>query len=166
MVDLLKVLSDNDKEILTSYIDHFGVLKQYFKGVDAWLVDWNKSKQKLYHLLGNQLIVKKEIRIQKDENIIRKEKIVFFREHDFLDDFYDAMIDGYYNLIEKRSNNISEEHEKFNNFILHITAIDNLVCGTCGQSFKFKWGDRKLLQIQEGTKIIRVIGKMMEYTVT
>lgn len=166
MVDLLKVLSDKDKEILTSYIDHFGILKEYFKGVDAWLVNWNKSKQKLYHLLGNQLIAKKEVVIEKDDEIIRKEKKEFIDKSNFLDHLYDFTIRGYNKFIEEKEEGgifscISDSD--FEDFLIHITDTHTIINGVCEKTFKYKWKNKKILQIQKGTKILRAIGKFMEY---
>ena len=167
MTDLLKVLSDKDKDTLTSYIDTYGILKDYFKGVDAWLVDWNKSKQKLYHLLGNNLIAKKEIRIEKDIAVIRREKRDFLRYDPFLDTFFTRTRNGFINYIAELDENgqlpcfITDRD--FENFMLHITETNTILDGECATGFKYKWGDRKLLQIQAGTKPIRAIGKILEY---
>ena len=66
-VDLINQISTKDKETMINYIDHFGVNKENFIGIDDFLRNWNHSKQNLYKLLGNNLIYSFPFEYQREQ---------------------------------------------------------------------------------------------------
>ena len=80
-MNLLEVLSKEDKDKITRYVSYYGGANGEFIGVDAWLADWAKANQKLYKLLGNQLMVKIPYSYKKSEDDIIEELHTLFRSY-------------------------------------------------------------------------------------
>lgn len=57
-MNLLDVLTEEDKTKITNYVSFYGGANGQFIGADNWLKDWAANNQKLYKLLGNNLILK------------------------------------------------------------------------------------------------------------
>lgn len=161
MVDLIKLLPEKDKEILISYIDKYGVAKDFFEGVDNYLVYWNQSKQKLYHALGNNFIVKKVVSIEKPADVIQRERDLLLNGADFFQMYDDD--------VYKAKNEVPKEHysEVWKPIFDYLYNFSNCYClkwdTVGGTSFKCKLKDKPTLQIQSNTKPIRAIHKILDY---
>lgn len=83
MLDLIQLLPQRDKELMTNYIYLYGAGKKDFIGLDAYLENWSKSNQKLYKLLGNQFQVEFPFECEKDKNMMTDE-IYKIQNHKFL----------------------------------------------------------------------------------
>lgn len=81
-INLIDKLSALDKKRIENYIYLYGT-SEHFIGIDKWLASWSHSNQKLYHLLGDQLIVKEPIRIEKNETILAKDISIFLEGDTF-----------------------------------------------------------------------------------
>lgn len=71
-VDLIEKLTEIDKKRIENYILTYGT-SEGFMGVDKWLQNWSHSNQKLYKLLGGNLIVKKPIKMIKSQDLIARQ---------------------------------------------------------------------------------------------
>ena len=90
-MNLLEVLSQEDKDKITRYVSYYGGANGEFIGVVAWLEDWAKANQKLYKLLGNQLMVripysykKSEAHIIEDLHTLFQSRLGLTLEDEFL----------------------------------------------------------------------------------
>lgn len=79
MENLIKEVSDYEKEIIAEYIKRYS-FKNYkgektceFAGVDKILAPWNEAKQTLYKLFGNKLIINKSFELPETKALIRHE---------------------------------------------------------------------------------------------
>ena len=155
-MNLLEVLSQEDKDKITRYVSYYGGANGEFIGVDAWLADWAKANQKLYKLLGNQLMVKIPYSYKKSKNDIIKELSTLFKSHLGLA-LEDEFLAGLQDL--KQSSIITEAQfsdlrTMFYPIVYNSDKIDF--------NIKVKY-ENKSLQLQSGMKLIRALGKFIEW---
>ena len=56
--NLLEKITKEDKELMTKYMELYATDIGLACDIDKYLANWNASKSKLFHLLGDQLMVK------------------------------------------------------------------------------------------------------------
>ena len=74
MVDLISLIPDKEKQDMENYIykTNPALINVPFVGLDTFLENWNKSNQKLFHLLDDNLIYKEDFCLEKDKEVIKK----------------------------------------------------------------------------------------------
>lgn len=155
-MNLLEVLSQEDKDKITRYVSYYGGANGEFIGVDAWLADWAKANQKLYKLLGNQLMVRIPYSYKKSEDNIIEELHTLFRSRLGLaleDEFIAGLQDLRYSSIITEVQ-FSDLRAMFYPRVYTRDKIDFNV--------KVKY-ENKSLQLQSGMKLIRALGKCIEW---
>lgn len=161
-INLIDKLSNRDKEIINLYLDKYGCNKEERIPLETWLEDWSHANQKLYKLLGNNLILSFPLVYEKREDELKREISHIF---------YDEIIEGEISLREnyhdffwdyiKQQDYISEENKVFFN---HLPDFSNFISGQTFSGIKIKKPNaKKILQIQPGTKIIKAWGKVIDY---
>ena len=161
--DLRDQLSDLDKKILFNYIMSFGysegLPKEYFVGVDTFLENWAKSKIRLYHFLGNNLIVKVPFSYQKDKEEISREIEALLVSSKFLPEF-DIFLDKNIKKSRPYRDLNYEEQNLLMTFNRKITYINDKI----DLNLKIKpEGYQKMLQLSKDMKPIRAIQKILKY---
>ena len=75
MVDLISLIPDKEKRDMENYIykTNPALMNIPFVGLDTFLENWNKSNQKLFHLLDDNLIYKEDFCLEKDKEELKKE---------------------------------------------------------------------------------------------
>lgn len=75
MVDLISLIPDEEKQNMENYIRQTnpGLIHIPFVGMDTFLENWNKSNQRLFHLLDDNLIYKEDFCLEKDKEEIKKD---------------------------------------------------------------------------------------------
>lgn len=182
MFNLLSVLPERDKELITRYVTKYGVYDGFI-GVDRWLEDWGKNKIKLYKMFGNQFSYtipfsyekgREELSRQMSELLYpftRGEDNKSFRRifFDFLDGYilYDKELIP--DAIGKKEDNQpffkkSDTQNKIEDFCIramdHYCWTENSI--TCSIKIKLPVL-KKELQIQEGAKPVKAINKFLTY---
>ena len=161
--DLRNQLSDLDKKIILNYITAFGdengLPEEYFVGVDTFLENWAKSKLKLYHFLGNQLIIKVPFSCEKNEEGLEAEVRALLFHNIFLNNFSDFLFEKIQK--DRKYSELSEEERKLLTvFDRKKTYIDNKINFNLKiKSNKYK----KMLQLSKDMKPIRAIQKILKY---
>ena len=122
-INLIDKLSDKDKEIMNLYLDKYGCNKEDRISLETWLEDWSHANQKLYKLLGNNLIVSFPLVYEKREDELKREISRIF---------YNEVIEGeiplkenYHNFFWdyiKQQDYVSEENRVFFN---HLSDFNN-----------------------------------------
>ena len=172
MFNLVNVLSDKDKNLITEYIRKYGAAS-HFIGVDEWLKDWGKEKIKLYKLFNNSFTYSVPIEYIKPESEIRKQ-ITDLLDHmvfkKILKDFIENKILFDRNLIKDCCDkghgwgHYSETQRDLEYFLGDITSPETLRKGVICFSLKLKpEGCKQTLQIPKGTKTIKAINKFLTY---
>lgn len=165
---LLDAISAGDKEKIESYIDTFGVIKDNFIGVDKWLQFWSYSKQKLFKLLGNQLVQKFKFEYKKPERSIEEEMEDLLNFSTFKDNY----VEFCYNYILKQidangepkpliyTSDDDEPHFHFRKIMTTPVFTRDKIA----YSIKLKRIDNgKTLQLQEDMKPMRALSKIVSF---
>ena len=153
--DLTKELSELDKKRIHNYITTYGIHQDFFIGVDEWLQNWSHSKQKLFHLLGDKLIVEIPFCVKKNEENIRREMNEIIWNSPFCQHYNTWVYAlGDHNVIPP------EYRYAFKDFV-NLSHLSN---NKTVRSIKYKRESKKnTLQLQAGTKTIRAIQKVLNY---
>lgn len=155
-MNLLEVLSQEDKDKITRYVSYYGGANGEFIGVDTWLEDWAKANRKLYKLLGNQLIVRVPYSYKKSETHIINDLRELFQSHlgiELEDEFVAGLRDLKHSSIITEAQ-LEDLRAMFYPRIYNRDKIDFNV--------KVKY-ENKSLQLQSGMKLIRALGKCIEW---
>ena len=83
MIKMLEQLTELDKKRIHNFICTWGTTEDEFVGVDEYLRYWAKNNTKLYHMLGNQLMVSMPFEYEKENDEIREECCQEFIDHPF-----------------------------------------------------------------------------------
>ena len=177
MFNLTSVLSDKDKELISKYVEKYGVAENFI-GVDSWLQEWGKSKIKLYKLLGNQLIYSIPFKYEKNERDLERQLRDLNRETGFWDAF---MIFSRERIIypekgkellpefvghdrDKSWHEITDLQKQIESFCYNAICVDSLIANKIEKPLKIKTQKiKRELQIQAGTKPIKAINKFLTY---
>ena len=103
-INLIDLLSPEDKKKIENYITLYGVHPEHFMGVENWLQDWSHANQRLYKLLGNQFIYKIPYTYNKRKRDFVSEIHILCAKSEFREDYSDF----YWNYIKKLKD-ISDE---------------------------------------------------------
>jgi hypothetical protein len=151
---LLAKLSENDKSMMKSWVDDYAggpSNRGERASIDSLLRYWNKSKERLFKLLGEQFIVSKSVSFEK-------------RKEDMQDEIYHAMQDS--------SSEMFAFARAFRNWCWDTPGFDSycvdklLDCEILadneyyGCTVEIPLKDGKKLKVQGGTKPLRALGKI------
>ena len=155
-INLIDKLTELDKKRITNYISIYGVNKQSFIGVEEWLQNWSHANQKLFKLLGGELIKEFDYAFVKDEAeieyLIRQDLLSMPFRQDYSNFFWDYV---------KKSETMTTEQVRFFN---KLTDVDVFTNDSIKFGIKYKKPDsNKTLQIQAGMKPMRAFQKVMQY---
>lgn len=159
-VDLIDQISKEDKTRIENFIYKYGIKKEDFLGLDEWLKSWNFSKQKLYKLLGNNLIKSFPFEYNKTPAALASELKRLYSSHeikDVFDDFFDFCL---------------KKKKDYSHFLPGESIIADINCesGECFYSNKCEinikeaapWKD-KPLQISNGMSLFKAIKRILDY---
>ena len=172
MSNLIQHLTKEDRETLTAYINTFGVEKQYFIGVDNWLKNWDKNKTKLYKLLGNQFVYKIPCKVEKNEEVLKREVAVLQGSDEFINRFRQYLWkenDKYFYNENNYQANLKDEDDRFTIFYrFAINLLDSTYyCMTnkidISLEFKNHYYNSKMIKIQSNTKYIKALSRLLDY---
>ena len=156
---LLEALSANDRAIMESYINNFGVIKDNFIGLDKWLQFWSYSKQRLFKLLGNQLIYRTDISYEKDNDTLEDEISGLLLTHRFRDSYHCFFLDVIRNYYKQ---GIIDEDTKHG--FSRLTDCSVLINDAVQYPIKMRKPNcKKELQIPKGMKPMRAFSKIISY---
>ena len=153
---LLNALSQEDKDKITRYVSYYGGANGEFIGVDAWLEEWAKANKKLYKLLGNQLMVKIPYSYKKNEDIIKDELANLFQSDlgvSLEGEFYQGVLAlQHLSIISPKQGSILRSM-----FYPRIYCSDKI-----DFDLNIKY-ENKSLRLSSGMKLIRALGKTIEW---
>ena len=150
-ISLIDKLSDLDKKRINNYLTLYGT--RHIDHLDAteWLEQWSHSKQRLYHALGDKLIVEIPTKIEKSDRIIDGELSEF--RSNYLPSFREIISD--FCTLNKIAGHLWTG-------ILSVMNIDTLKSNKFGHNIKITLKNGSSLQLQEGMKVMRVLNKIID----
>lgn len=153
-MNLISLLPENDKMLMSEYIYKYGVKEKNFIGLENYLKDWNESKKKLFRLLGNQFQVRVPFNYKKNDNELRQELQNLICESNF--------IHSLRRFLRKMENHNEDNiNESALDAFWCLTYIDCFLKDEFPYSVKFKLNNGKTFQVQQGMKPIRVLAKIV-----
>ena len=153
-----EALTAQDKKYITEYIETWGGVNSSVKlkaPLDYILREWNKSKQTLFDIFGEKLMLEKEIQVEDGDNkkirevseylysfnpginFIKNLRKLFELNNIYFDDSY-ATKHAIYNLIQA--------YQLFTNRV--------------AKGFTYHNKDGKIVKVPEGAKVMKVLQKM------
>ena len=152
-----EALTQQDKDFITSYIETFGGIGRNVsleKPLDYILRFWNYNKERLFHMFGDKLILKRKVTIDLDLD----DKIKT------MDDYFNSDEPGAeFNRAFKRWTNKKEyvpQDWKTNSFIRALTIPDYLYTNRVPYPFTYKDKGGKEFKVPEGAKIMKVLQRI------
>ena len=149
-----EALTAQDKKYITEYIEKWGGINSPIKlkaPLDYILREWNKSKQTLFNIFGEKLMLEKEIQVEDGDN----KKI---RE-----------INNYLNSTNPGTNFINSVRKLFTfngtyfedtYATYNLTQAKQLFTNRVAKEFSYRNKDGKVIKVPEGAKVMRVLQKI------
>ena len=149
-----EALTAQDKEYITEYIEKWGGVNSPIKlkaPLDYILREWNKSKQTLFNIFGEKLMLEKEIQVEDGDN----KKI--------------SEINNYLNSLNPGTNFINSVRKLFefnstyfeNSYATYnLTRANQLFTNRVAKEFSYRNKDGKVIKVPEGAKVMRVLQKI------
>lgn len=149
-----EALTEQDKKYITEYIEKWGGINSPIKlkaPLDYILREWNKSKQTLFNIFGEKLMLEKEIQVEDGDN----KKI--------------SEINNYLSSLNPGTNFINSVRKlfEFNNTYFentyatyNLTRANQLFTNRVAKEFSYRNKDGKVIKVPEGAKVMRVLQKI------
>lgn len=172
-INLIDQISEDDKKRIENYIHSYGTVDRFI-GIDNWLQNWSHANQKLFKLLGGQLIVKKKVEIKKSDDLLKEQFNDLLLNSRFINLLTDArelyncrrrddLKIGYYDVCDKDFFYLGGMHKVFCECCDHPRTYLNDKIENKAKVVGPYTG--KTYQIQQGMKPIRAIKKIVEFFV-
>lgn len=153
-----EVLTAQDKEYITEYIETWGGVNSPIKlkaPLNYILGEWNKSKQTLFDIFGEKLMLEKEIQVEEGYN----KKVREVNEYLYSTNPGITFITNLRRLFESNTtyfeNTYATRHAIYN-----LTQAYQLFTNRVVKGFTYHNKDGKIVKVPEGAKIMKVLQKM------
>lgn len=153
-----EVLTAQDKEYITEYIETWGGVNSPIKlkaPLNYILGEWNKSKQTLFDIFGEKLMLEKEIQVEEGYN----KKVREVNEYLYSTNPGITFITNLRRLFESNTtyfeNTYATRHAIYN-----LTQAYQLFTNRVVKGFTYHNKDGKIVKVPEGAKVMKVLQKM------
>ena len=149
-----EALTAQDKEYITEYIEKWGGINSPIKlkaPLDYILREWNKSKQTLFNIFGEKLMLEKEIEIEDGAN----KKISEINNYLSSLNPGTNFINSVRKLFEFNSTYFENTYATYN-----LTRANQLFTNRVAKEFSYRNKDGKVIKVPEGAKVMRVLQKI------
>ena len=149
-----EALTAQDKEYITEYIERWGGINSPIKlkaPLDYILREWNKSKQTLFNIFGEKLMLEKEIEIEDGDNKKIREINNYLNSTNPGTDF----INSIRKLFTFNGTYFEDTYATYN-----LTQAKQLFTNRVAKEFSYRNKDGKIVKVPEGAKVMRVLQKI------
>ena len=149
-----EALTAQDKEYITEYIEKWGGINSPIKlkaPLDYILREWNKSKQTLFNIFGEKLMLEKEIQVEDGDNKKIREINNYLNSTNPGTDF----INSVRKLFTFNGTYFEDTYATYN-----LTQAKQLFTNRVTKEFSYRNKDNKVIKVPEGTKVMRVLQKI------
>ena len=170
-VNLLNVLTDEDKKKIENYVIKYatGNDADSFCGLDTYLSEWAANNTKLYHLLGDKLIVEFPFCIEKEPKVLKYQMEVFTGGSPFLQSFEAFRREKLADMRllafgDRDTYRATPEINDFNDAMMILYA-DTMTYVKNEIDFSYKYVDAdtgKAIQMQKGGKPMKILAKFVK----
>lgn len=149
-----EALTEQDKEYITEYIETWGGINSPIKlkaPLDYILREWNKSKQILFNIFGEKLMLEKEIQVEDGDNKKIREINNYLNSTNPGTDF----INSVRKLFEFNGTYFEDTYAIYN-----LTQAKQLFTNRVVKEFSYRNKDGKVIKVPEGAKVMKVLQKI------
>ena len=149
-----EALTAQDKEYITEYIEKWGGINSPIKlkaPLDYILREWNKSKQTLFDIFGEKLMLEKEIQVEDGDNKKIREINNYLNSTNPGTDF----INSVRKLFTFNGTYFEDSYATYN-----LTQAKQLFTNRVAKEFSYRNKDGKVIKVPEGAKVMRVLQKI------
>lgn len=149
-----EALTAQDKGYITEYIEKWGGINSPIKlkaPLDYILQEWNKSKQTLFNIFGEKLMLEKEIQVEDGDNKKIREINNYLSSLNPGTNF----INSVRKLFEFNSTYFENTYATYN-----LTRASQLFTNRVAKEFSYRNKDGKVIKVPEGAKVMRVLQKI------
>ena len=149
-----EALTAQDKEYITEYIEKWGGINAPIKlkaPLDYILREWNKSKQTLFNIFGEKLMLEKEIQVEDGDNKKIREINNYLNSTNPGTDF----INNVRKLFTFNGTYFEDTYATYN-----LTQAKQLFTNRVAKEFSYRNKDGKIVKVPEGAKVMRVLQKI------
>ena len=149
-----EALTAQDKEYITEYIEKWGGINSPIKlkaPLDYILREWNKSKQTLFNIFGEKLMLEKEIQVEDGDNKKIREINNYLNSTNPGTDF----INSVRKLFTFNGAYFEDTYATYN-----LTQAKQLFTNRVAKEFSYRNKDGKVIKVPEGAKVMRVLQKI------
>lgn len=149
-----EALTAQDKEYITEYIEKWGGINSPIKlkaPLDYILREWNKSKQTLFNIFGEKLMLEKEIQVEDGDNKKIREINNYLNSTNPGTDF----INSVHKLFTFNGTYFEDTYATYN-----LIQAKQLFTNRVAKEFSYRNKDSKVIKVPEGAKVMRVLQKI------
>lgn len=149
-----EALTAQDKEYITEYIEKWGGINSPIKlkaPLNYILREWNKSKQTLFNIFGEKLMLEKEIQVEDGDNKKIREINNYLNSTNPGTDF----INSVRKLFTFNGTYFEDSYATYN-----LTQAKQLFTNRVAKEFSYRNKDGKVIKVPEGAKVMRVLQKI------
>lgn len=149
-----EALTAQDKEYITEYIEKWGGINSPIKlkaPLDYILREWNKSKQTLFNIFGEKLMLEKEIQVEDGDNKKIREINNYLNSTNPGTNF----INSVRKLFEFNGTYFENTYATYN-----LTQAKQLFTNRVAKEFSYRNKDYKVIKVPEGAKVMRVLQRI------
>ena len=149
-----EALTAQDKEYITEYSEKWGGINSPIKlkaPLDYILREWNKSKQTLFNIFGEKLMLEKEIQVEDGDNKEIREINNYLNSTNPGTDF----INSVRKLFTFNGTYFEDTYATYN-----LTQANQLFTNRVAKEFSYRNKDGKIVKVPEGAKVMRVLQKI------
>ena len=149
-----EALTAQDKEYITEYIEKWGGINSPIKlkaPLDYILQEWNKSKQTLFNIFGEKLMLEKEIQVEDGDNKKIGEINNYLNSTNPGTDF----INSVRKLFTFNGTYFEDSYATYN-----LTQAKQLFTNRVAKEFSYRNKDNKVIKVPEGAKVMKVLQKI------
>ena len=158
MLNLYDYLTKEDNKKIDAYIRKYGTHE--YIGNEEYLKYWRDSKKKLFHLLGGKLIYKVPFQYNKNNEILQIEMSNLV----WNDNFPPLFKNRIYHIMQDIDPNHKDNYWIVRDFVDCLVSKGPLSENTVSRGIKYTDSlHNKMLQIQQGGKIMKAIQKTIKY---
>ena len=149
-----EALTAQDKEYITEYIEKWGGINSPIKlkaPLDYILREWSKSKQTLFNIFGEKLMLEKEIQVEDGDNKKIREINNYLNSTNPGTDF----INSVRKLFTFNGTYFEDSYATYN-----LTQAKQLFTNRVAKEFSYRNKDNKVIKVPEGAKVMKVLQKI------
>lgn len=149
-----EALTAQDKEYITEYIEKWGGINSPIKlkaPLDYILREWNKSKQTLFNIFGEKLMLEKEIQVEDGDNKKIREINNYLNSTNPGTDFINSV---------RKLFTFNRTHFEDTYATYYLTQANQLFTNRVAKEFSYRNKDGKIVKVPEGAKVMRVLQKI------